>query len=113
MEFCVALFSALSPLSAFSPDLQTLVISHFLTGLGLGDVMPNTVTMILEYLPACRRGTLVTIMFCGFVLRSAMDGIASARLVPVISWHDILMLRGVLPLMLSVTLLFALSEFPR
>ena len=61
IELCVALFGALSLISAFSPDLQTLVILRFLTGLGLGGAMPNTITMTSEYLPARRRGALVTI----------------------------------------------------
>lgn len=74
IELCVALFGALSLISAFSPDLQTLVILRFLTGLGLGGAMPNTITMTSEYLPARRRGALVTLMFCGFTLGSAMGG---------------------------------------
>lgn len=72
IELCVALFGALSLISAFSPDLQTLVFLRFLTGLGLGGAMPNTITMTSEYLPARRRGALVTLMFCGFTLGSAM-----------------------------------------
>lgn len=42
-----------------------------------------------------------------------MGGIVSAQLVPVIGWHGILVLGGVLPLMLFVALLFALPESPR
>lgn len=56
IELCVFLFGALSLASAFSPDLQTLVFLRFLTGLGLGGAMPNTITMTSEYLPARRRG---------------------------------------------------------
>lgn len=79
IELCVALFGALSLLSAFSPDIETLVLLRFLTGLGLGGAMPNTITMTSEYLPARRRGALVTLMFCGFTLGSAMGGIVSAQ----------------------------------
>lgn len=86
------LFGALSLASAFSPDLQTLIFLRFLTGLGLGGAMPNTITMTSEYLPARRRGALVTLMFCGFTLGSAFGGIVSAQLVPVIGWHGILVL---------------------
>jgi len=71
IEFCVALFGLFSLLSAFAPDLQMLVFLRFLTGLGLGGAMPNTITMTSEYLPARRRGALVTLMFCGFTLGSA------------------------------------------
>ncbi|ELF0422005.1 aromatic acid/H+ symport family MFS transporter [Salmonella enterica] len=91
IELCVALFGALSLLSAFSPDIETLVLLRFLTGLGLGGAMPNTITMTSEYLPARRRGALV----------------------PLIGWHGILALGGILPLMLFFGLLFALPESPR
>lgn len=112
IELCVALFGALSLLSAFSPDIETLALLRFLTGLGLGGAMPNTITMTSEYLPARRRGALVTLMFCGFTLGSAMGGIVSAQLVPLIGWHGILALGGILPLMLFFSLLFALPESP-
>ncbi|WP_416222007.1 MFS transporter, partial [Salmonella enterica] len=103
----------LGVLSAFSPDLRTLVLLRSLTGLGLGGAMPNTITMTSEYLPARRRGALVTLMFCGFTLGSAMGGIVSAQLVPLIGWRGILALGGILPLMLFFGQLFALPESPR
>lgn len=113
IEFCVALFGLFSLLSAFSPDLETLVILRFLTGLGLGGAMPNTITMTSEYLPARRRGALVTLMFCGFTLGSAFGGVVSAQLVPLIGWPGILVLGGVLPLMLAAALIPLLPESPR
>ena len=48
-----------------------------------------------------------------FTLGSAFGGIVSAQLVPVIGWHGILVLGGVLPLMLFVALLVVLPESPR
>lgn len=113
IEFCVALFGLFSLLSAFSPDLETLVVLRFLTGLGLGGAMPNTITMTSEYLPARRRGALVTLMFCGFTLGSALGGVVSAQLVAQIGWHGILALGGVLPLLLAAALLGVLPESPR
>lgn len=113
IEWCVALFGLFSLLSAFSPNLEALIILRFLTGLGLGGAMPNTITMTSEYLPARRRGALVTLMFCGFTLGSALGGIVSAQLVAVIGWHGILVLGGILPIVLFFALLAVLPESPR
>ena len=113
IEWCVALFGLFSLLSAFSPNLEALIILRFLTGLDLGGAMPNTITMTSEYLPARRRGALVTLMFCGFTLGSAFGGIVSAQLVGVIGWHGILVLGGVLPIVLFFALLAVLPESPR
>lgn len=113
LEGCVAFFGLMSLLSAFAPSLEMLVLLRFLTGLGLGGAMPNTVTMTSEFLPARRRGALVTLMFCGFTLGSALGGVVSAQLVASIGWQGILLLGGVLPLALAVALVFALPESPR
>ena len=113
IEWCVALFGLFNLLSAFSPNLEALIILRFLTGLGLGGAMPNTITMTSEYLPARRRGALVTLMFCGFTLGSALGGIVSAQVVAVIGWHGILVLGGVLPIVLFFALLAVLPESPR
>lgn len=111
--FCVALFGLFSLLSAFSTSLEMLIVLRFLTGLGLGGAMPNTITMTSEYLPTRRRGGLVTMMFCGFTLGSALGGVVSAQLVAMIGWEGILVLGGVLPLLLAVALIPMLPESPR
>lgn len=110
IELCVTLFGALSLISAFLPDLQTLAILRLLTGLGLGGAMPNAITMTSEYLPVRRREALVTMTLYGFILGSAMGDVVNAQLMPVIGWYGILVLRSVLSLVLPVALLFVLPE---
>src|SRR6267154_1189107 len=51
--------------TAFVNDVNTLLAIRFLTGLGLGGAMPNTVAMTSEFSPHRRRATMVMIMFCG------------------------------------------------
>lgn len=106
----VILFGLASLVSAFSPDLQSLIIWRFITGLGLGGAMPNAITLTSEYSPSKRRSSLVTLMFCGFTIGSALGGIASAQLLPHIGWHGILMIGGVLPLLMVPLLIWLLPE---
>ena len=80
----VFVFGLASLLSAFSPDMTTLVVLRFITGIGLGGAMPNAITLTSEYCPSARRSTLVTLMFCGFTVGSALGGIASAQLLSVV-----------------------------
>lgn len=108
--FSVAFFGAASLLSAWSTDLTTLLVLRFLTGLGLGGAMPTSVTMTSEYCPQQRRSGLVTLMFCGFTIGSALGGLASAQLLHLIGWRGVLMLGGALPLLLVPVLLLALPE---
>ncbi|MBN9322078.1 MAG: MFS transporter, partial [Delftia acidovorans] len=62
----VAVFAVSCLASGFSPDIWTLAMLRFVTGLGLGAAMPNAVTLMSEYCPDSRRATLTNAMFCGF-----------------------------------------------
>ena len=62
----VFLFGLWTLVAAWSPDLNTLLVLRFLTGLGLGASMPNVGTLVSEYAPRKHRSILVTVGFCGF-----------------------------------------------
>lgn len=104
----VIVFGLASVLASFSSDIQTLIIWRFITG--LGGALPNAITLTSEYAPAKRRSNLVTLMFCGFTIGSALGGIFSAQLIPQIGWHGILLVGGVLPLCTVPFLYFLLPE---
>lgn len=106
----VVVFGLMTVLSAFSQDMAMLTFLRFLTGLGLGGAMPNAITLTAEFVPSRRRAGLVTLMFCGFTLGSALGGVVTAQLVPVMGWRGILILGGVLPLVLSLFLAWMLPE---
>lgn len=76
------LFGAASLGSSLSSGLPSLIALRFLTGLGLGGAMPMTITLASEFCPRTRRSSLVTLMFCGLTLGSAMAGLIAARVLP-------------------------------
>lgn len=106
----VAFFGLTSLLSSFATDMTTLLVLRFLTGLGLGGAMPTTITLTSEYCPQARRASLVTLMFCGFTIGSALGGLVAAQLLATVGWRGILMIGGVLPLLLVPVLVFLLPE---
>jgi AAHS family 4-hydroxybenzoate transporter-like MFS transporter len=93
----VAWFGTFSVLCAFANDVTTLSLLRFLTGLGLGAAMPNTTTLLSEYVPERSRSTLLAIMFTGFNLGSALVGFAAA-LLPDYGWRAVLIAGGAIPL---------------
>ncbi|MFT4067774.1 MFS transporter [Paraburkholderia sp.] len=109
----VAWFGAACLGSAAAPDIVWLVALRFLTGFGLGGAMPNAITLTAEFSPERRRGTLLTLMFCGFSLGSALGGVVTAYLVAEFGWRGVLAIGGLLPLMLLPVLWFALPESVR
>jgi AAHS family 4-hydroxybenzoate transporter-like MFS transporter len=110
LVFSVLFFGLASLASMFSNDLTTLTVLRFLTGIGLGGAMPNAVTLTSEYCPQARRSRLVTLMFCGFTLGSALGGLLAAQIMPMAGWRGALCMGGVLPLLLAPVLHWRLSE---
>ena len=110
---CVLFFGLASLASAYSSSLWELVALRFVTGLGLGGAMPNSVTLTSEFCPDKRRSFLVTTMFCGFTVGSALGGLASAHLVESYGWRSVLVLGGILPLVLLPLMVWRLPESVR
>lgn len=109
----VLCFGGFSLASAWAGSVAELSVLRFLTGLGLGGAMPQAVTLTSEYCPLRRRSVLVTTMFCGFTLGSALGGVVSAYLVPLYGWRSVLVLGGVLPLLVLPALALWLPESAR
>src|SRR5882762_1601780 len=99
--------------TAFIQDLNTLLAIRFLTGLGLGGAMPNTIAMTSEFNPQRRRATMVMIMFCGFSVGAALGGMLAAGLIPYYGWRSVFIVGGVAPLIMVPILVFKLPESVR
>jgi AAHS family 4-hydroxybenzoate transporter-like MFS transporter len=106
-------FGAACLASSTSAGLTTLIALRFLTGLGLGGALPMTITLASEFCPAARRSSLVTLMFCGFTLGSAMAGFIAARVLPDFGWRVLLVGGGVAPLALAPVMGALLPESVR
>ena len=106
-------FGTASAVSALAPTFGWLVALRFLTGLGLGSAMPNAITLTSEYCPIRIRSLLVTTMFCGFTLGSALAGFAAAALLEFYGWHSVLLIGGVIPIAVGFVLIGLLPESVR
>jgi MFS transporter, AAHS family, 4-hydroxybenzoate transporter len=99
--------------TAFVQDVNSLLAIRFLTGLGLGGAMPNTIAMTSEFSPRRRRATMVMIMFCGFSAGAALGGLLAAALIPHFGWRSVFVVGGVAPLLLVPILALRLPESVR
>jgi AAHS family 4-hydroxybenzoate transporter-like MFS transporter len=99
--------------TAFAKDVNTLLAIRFLTGLGLGGAMPNTIALTSEFSPHRRRATMVMAMFCGFSLGAALGGFVAAGLIPHFGWRSVFVVGGVAPLLLVPVLALKLPESVR
>ncbi len=106
----VLVFGLCSLATAFVQDASSLLVIRFITGLGLGGAMPNTVALTAEFSPHRRRSTMVMTMFCGFSAGAALGGLIAAAVIPAFGWRGVFVIGGVAPVLLIPLLLVALPE---
>jgi DHA2 family multidrug resistance protein len=83
----LALFGVGSLLAALSPNLQLLVASRVVQGLGGGALAPVGMAMIYELFPADRRGTALGIWGVAAMAAPAFGPVIGGYLVTNVSWH--------------------------
>lgn len=111
--FSVLFFGIFTLAASFAADTTHLALLRFISGIGLGAAMPNTTTLLSEYVPDARRSLMVTLMFTGFNLGSALVGFVAAALLPSHGWRTVLSVGGILPLLLVPALWWLLPESSR
>ena len=97
-------------LTLFARSPSDLVVLRFLTGLGLGGVIPNVGALVAELNPRRMRGRLLVIVTLGVPVGIALPGLVAATLVPQFGWRALLVVGGVLPLAVAVVSQVVLPE---
>lgn len=95
---------------AFSGSIATLIALRFLSGVGIGGVMPSTIALNAEFAPRRWRATLVILMFTGVTLGGALPGWIATWLVPHYGWKVLFAIGGAAPLAIGLLLAAALPE---
>src|ERR1700754_477563 len=94
---CAMLCGVFSLATAGAHSLVTLAGLRFCTGIGLGGLQANTISLMAEYAPARARAMLITLMFMGITLGGPVPAVVAA-LAPQASWHLLFIVGGVLPI---------------
>jgi MFS transporter, AAHS family, 4-hydroxybenzoate transporter len=110
---CTLFYGFLCLATVMADSGASLAILRFLAGLGFGGVMPNSIALTAEYAPHRRRGTMVTIMFCGFPIGAMLAGFIAVPILPAYGWRGMFALAGVMPLLLAPVLVLMLPESVR
>ncbi|MFM0721677.1 MFS transporter [Paraburkholderia strydomiana] len=90
--------------------VSELLLLRFVTGLGLGGVMANSMALVAEYSPARKRVTMMTWVSCGFTIGAVGGGLASAALIPWGGWKAVFIFGGIPPLLIGAAMLPLLPE---
>lgn len=108
----VALFGVFSIITAHAPELYTLLLARFLTGVGLGASLPNLIAVASEAAGKRFRSTAVSMMYCGVPLGAALAALVGMFSAPS-EWRLVFYIGGVVPLGIVVLLAMFLPETAR
>ncbi|GEO25345.1 MFS transporter [Alicyclobacillus acidoterrestris] len=99
-------FCVFMGLTALSTGPTMFAIFRFITGLGLGGLMPNNVALVTEYAPKRLKSTFVALMFSGHPLGGVLASLIGMYVVPTLGWRAELWI-GVIPI-LAIPAFYAL-----
>jgi AAHS family 4-hydroxybenzoate transporter-like MFS transporter len=100
-------------MTAHVDTIRELLVLRFLTGLMLGGVMPNAVSLVTEYAPRHRRALAGTITVCGFSAGAALGGILAGLILGSFSWRAVFYVGGIGPLIVAAFVIVWLPESAR
>jgi AAHS family 4-hydroxybenzoate transporter-like MFS transporter len=91
-------------------SLDQLLWLRLLSGLGIGGILPNVISLNAEYAPRKFRATMVIIMFTGITFGGGVPGPIAAWLMPTYGWQSLFFVGGLVPLLVGIALIFVLPE---
>ncbi len=97
-------------LTVFAGSLDELTAIRFLTGLGLGGAMPNTIALLTEYTPSRLRHFAICLSAASIPTGGMMSGLAASALLPVWGWQSMFIAGGIMPLLVAAALAMLLPE---
>jgi AAHS family 4-hydroxybenzoate transporter-like MFS transporter len=94
----------------FAVNLEQLFALRVVTGIGIGGLMPNTVSLTSELSPKRFRAMLIVLMFTGITLGGGTPSVVAAWLVPQYGWQVLFLIGGVVPLVIAACVFVLLPE---
>lgn len=108
--FSAIFLGVMSLAIAFSNSISEILAFRFLSGIGIGGVLPNAVALATEYSPARSRATSVWLMYIGYTFGAMGGAVVSAVGIPVYGWPVMFFIGGLAPLLVALVIIVALPE---
>lgn len=100
--FCLIGFGSLTLMTSASNTIMEITILRFITGIFMGGILPQIVTLVTDYCSLKLNGRLVTLMIAGYAVGCAFAGFLSAWIIPHYGWRAVLHVVGVMPIILGL-----------
>lgn len=104
---CVLYFSAVTLLSAFSPNYITFVILRALYGIGMGGYWGVGASLAMESAPLRRRGLISGLMQSGYPIGYLLAAVAMETVLPHLGWRAMFCIGLAIAILISILALRA------
>lgn len=109
---CLTLTTAGMLACAFSQGPAQLMTARFITGLGVGGMMPTLNTIIAEYVPGKRRNVTIVIQATGYPIGGMLGGLLALQLLDSHGWQSLFLVGGTVSALLLPAALRWIPESP-
>ena len=106
-------FAVFSLLTGLATSVPALLWFRFLSGLGLGAIMPNAMSLVGEYSPARLRVMVMMVVSCGLTAGGVVVGFVAAWIIPAFGWRAVFFVGAAIPFVVGLLMLFWLPESPQ
>jgi AAHS family 4-hydroxybenzoate transporter-like MFS transporter len=96
--------------SAFAENTTELMVLRFLTGIGVGGVIPSVISIASEYSPSRFRITCVLSVYVGYSIGFVFAGLVAGWLIPAYGWQSIFLVGGLATLLMVAVVYFFLPD---
>jgi MFS transporter, AAHS family, 4-hydroxybenzoate transporter len=97
-------------LTVWASTPQELMILRFISGIGIGGVVPIAYTLVSEYAPRRARSTVTVITNAGYSLGAVLTGLVAAPSIPQFGWQSLFVIGGAFSLLMVLVLILLLPE---
>ncbi|MFN8497302.1 MAG: MFS transporter [Anaerolineae bacterium] len=111
-QVTLLVYSIFTGLSALATGLVMLMAVRFLAGLGLGGELPVASTLVSEFAPSSRRGSLVVLLESFWAYGSVLAALIGFLVIPSFGWR-VAFLIGALPALYVFIIRRSIPESPR
>lgn len=96
--------------TVFTTSMNALMVVRFVTGIGLGSIMPNAMALAAEFSPTQKRLTLTTVVSTCFALGAVLSGFLCAAMIPHWGWRSVFYAGSLAPAVTAVLMFVLLPE---
>jgi benzoate transport len=107
---CALLMGIVVFATSFATSVEQLIAYRFISGLGIGGVLPISAALAAEYAPKATKDFWVSFVMSGYPIGAVLSGMVAGNIIPVYGWQTMFQIAGATTLLTLPFIYFFMSE---